>query len=334
MYIKEDILSNNVTNLLIKRDDAEEEPVDITGNSSTVVATRLCIIVIVLSWYVYGKYGFLSFLGLKRYKNYNFLFPLTAALFAFVNNTNDLIHYVYHPDNCYPFYAFFVASATLNWAPISWLQAYRLILIAKIYLSKKATICVSIISIFLSCVYCAFYFCNLSIFDYTKSDIMGCGVTNPGTYTYYVMISDIADSIYAFGALTILIFRSIRNLKELNTRNEKLNDLVGQGVLELLIIAFAKIVIYPMIALTSYIPAFDIFWDILSIVVIICAYNLVYFPYEHSNEKKNKSFRKSIFNAIDSSISRTVTGTTSNGKHSSISTNSENYPKYTKTEPV
>jgi len=279
MYIREEVASN-FTSFFVKREDEDEKP-DITGNSSTVVATRLCIIVIVLSWYVYGKYALLSLIGLKRYKNYNFLFPLAAALFAFVNNTNDLINYIYHPQDCYPFYAFFVASATLNWAPISWLQAYRLILIAKIYLQKKGTIFVSIIAVCLSCVYCAFYFCNLSIFSYTKSDIMGCAVTNPGTYTYYVMISDIVDSVYASGALIVLIFRSIKNLRELNTRNEKLNDLVGQGVLELLIIAIAKIVIYPMIALTSYIPAFDIFWDILSIIVIICAYNLVYFPYEH-----------------------------------------------------
>ncbi|ORX69318.1 hypothetical protein BCR32DRAFT_272455 [Anaeromyces robustus] len=276
---------------------------DMTGNSNQTVATRMGIIVIVLSWYVYGKYGLLSFIGLKRHKNFNFLFPMTASLFAFVNNTNDLINFVYHPSTCKPFYIMFVASATLNWAPISWLQAYRLALIAKIYLRKRGFLLVTFTTATLSITYCVFYFCNLHIFDFTQSDIMGCAVTNPGTYSYYVMVSDIVDSTFAFIALIALIFKSVKNLKELNTRNEKLNDLLGQGVFELIIIALAKIAIYPLIALTSKIPALDVFWDILSIIVIICGYNLVNFPYEHCKQDSKQSIiRKNLFNLIDSTI--------------------------------
>jgi len=336
MYIpqvEEGNVLNDSLKLLVKREEEKTEEIDITGNDKSVVATRLVIIVIVLSWYIYGKYALLSLIGLKRHKNFNFLFSFTAALFAFVNNTNDIIHYVYHPTNCHPFYSIFVGSATLNWAPISWLQAYRLIVISKIYLRKKSCIAVSVISICLSCIYCSFYFCNLSIFDYEDSKIMGCAVTNPGTYTYYVMFSDIADSVFAFGALTFLIFRSVRNLKELNTRNERLNDLVGQGVLELLIIAFAKIIIYPMIALTSYIPAFDIFWDILSIVVIICAYNLVNFPYEHCDEYRY-SFRRGVFGLLESSVNHSQNGTSSRYSVSGSNSQTNYTPKLTKTEPA
>jgi len=287
MYINNTVVEG-VVNALIKRQDDDNDDTEIAYcfdekevNSAQTIATRLVLIGVVLSTYLYGKYALLSFIGLRRHKNYNFLFSFTAALFAFGNNVNDLVNYVYQPKSCKTFWILFTISATLNWAPISWLQAYRLAVISNIYLPKKGFLIVTSITVTLSCIYCAFYFCNLSIFSYTENKIMGCGVTNPGTYSYYVMVSDIVDSAFAFTAICTLIYRSIKGLKELNTRNQKLNDLVSQGVLELLIITLAKIIIYPLIALTSYMPALDVFWDVLSVIVIICGYNLVAFPYTH-----------------------------------------------------
>lgn len=314
MYIKfnaVDNVVNNVVESLIKR---EEEPSDEDDENSTMaVATRISTIFVVISWYIYGKYAILCTRGLIRHKNFNFLFPLGATLFAFANNTNDIANYIYHPSNCYLFYLFFVGSATLNWAPISWLQAYRLALIAKIYLKKIVAIIIISLAVIFSTIYCTFYFLNLSLFDYTKTAALGCGVTNPGKWTPYIMISDIADSVFSLASICIIVFKSINHLKELNTRNEKLNDLVGQGVVELFVIGLAKIIIYPLIHLTSSIPGLDVFWDVLSIIVIISAYNLVNFPYEHSDKSgKNRiSLRKTVFRFIDT-IGGTGVGSSNN----------------------
>jgi len=310
MFIKTDVIEN-FSESLIKRDE-ELDVVGVTNetnvideeNSTMLVATRISTIIVIISWYVYGKYAFFCLRGLIRHKNFNFLFPLAATLFAFINNTNDIGNYIYHQSNCYSFWVTFMFSATLNWAPISWLQAYRLALISKIYLSKFVSMIIIGMAIILSSIYCTYYFLNLSLFDYSKSDTLGCGVTNPGTWTPYVMVSDIADSVFSLASICIIVFKSINHLKELNTRNEKLNDLVGQGIIELFIIALAKITIYPLIHYTSKIPGLDVFWDVLSMIVIISAYKLVNFPYEHSdNSKKGRhNLRKNVFNFIDTSI--------------------------------
>jgi len=300
MYIKIDA-TENFSESLVRRD---EEPLTTDDNTTSVIATRISTIVVILSWYIYGKYAYFCLRGLIRHKNFNFLFPLAATLFAFANNTNDIANYIYHQFDCYPFWLIFVASATLNWAPISWLQAYRLALIAKIYLPKFTAFIIITLAVIFSSIYCTFYFLNLSLFDYTKTDAIGCAVTNPGTWTPYIMVSDIADSVFSLASICIIVFKSINHLKELNTRNEKLNDLVGQGIIELFIIAIAKIVIYPLIHYTSAIPGLDVFWDVLSIIVIISAYKLVNFPYEHAdNSKKGRhNLRKNVFNFIDTNI--------------------------------
>eukprot|EP00833_Pecoramyces_ruminatium_P003273 jgi/Orpsp1_1/1177305/evm.model.c7180000060890.1 len=300
MYINIDV-SENISEFLIKRD---EKSLSNNDNSTNVIATRVSIIVVILSWYIYGKYAYFCLRGLIKHKNFNFLFPLAATLFAFVNNTNDVANYIYHQSDCYQFWLIFVGSATLNWAPISWLQAYRLALIAKIYLPKFTAFIIISLAIIFSSIYCSYYFLNLSLFDYTKTDAIGCAVTNPGTWTPYIMVSDIADSVFSLASICIIVFKSINHLKELNTRNEKLNDLVGQGIVELFIIAIAKIIIYPLIQLTSSIPGLDVFWDVLSIIVIISAYNLVNFPYEHSDNsnKSRHNLRKNVFNFIDTNI--------------------------------
>jgi len=160
---------------------------------------------------------------------------------------------------------------------------------------------------------------------------MGCGVTNPGTYSFYVMVSDIVDSAFAFTAICTLIYRSIKGLKELNTRNQKLNDLVSQGVLELLIITLAKIIIYPLIALTSYMPALDIFWDVLSVTVIICGYNLVAFPYTHSSSKDGKGggITRNIFTFIETSVNYSFS--TSKGSNTGAGSCKDTTKSYNKT---
>jgi len=333
MYINYDMES--ISESLFKRDEELNDnastipnPNVEDDNSTQIVATRFSTIIVVLSWYIYGKYGIFCLRGLIRHKNYNFIFPLAATLFAFANNTNDIVNYVYHKSNCYPFWLIFVISATLNWAPISWLQAYRLALISKIYLSKIASIIITTMAIIFSSIYCTFYFLNLSLFDYTKTDVLGCGVTNPGTWTPFIMISDIVDSFFSLTSICIIVFKSINHLKELNTRNEKLNDLVGEGIVELFIIAVAKIVIYPLIHITSSVPGLDFFWDVLSIIVIISAYNLVNFPYEHSdiNRRGNRfSIRKNVFKFLDSTISHSASGSYSdNASNIRVNRNSDN----------
>jgi len=318
---------DEMINVMVRRNDTmdkvcvilEDDERICPDNSAQTVATRLVLIGVVLSTYLYGKYALLSFIGLRKHKNYNFLFSFTAAIFAFGNNVNDLVNYVFQPESCRTFWIIFTISATLNWAPISWLQAYRLAVISNIYLPKKGFLLVTSITVTLSCIYCAFYFCNLSIFSYTENKIMGCGVTNPGTYSYYVMVSDIVDSAFAFTAICTLIYRSIKGLKELNTRNQKLNDLVSQGVLELLIITLAKIIIYPLIALTSYMPALDVFWDVLSVIVIMCGYNLVAFPYTHSSNNKDAKaggITRNIFTFIETTVNYSFS-TTSKASQSS-----------------
>jgi len=317
------------------------QQINITDNASQTIATRIVLVGVALSWYIYGKYALLSFMGLKKYKNYNFLFPFTAAIFAFVNNFNDLVFYIYHPESeetCVNiFLRIFIGSATLNWAPISWLQAYRLAVISNIYLPKKGFIIVTCITVTLSCIYCTFYFCNLSLFSAKQSQIIGCGVTNPGTYSYYVMVSDIVDSAFAFSAIVTLIYRSIKGLRELNTRNQKLNDLVSQGVLELLIITLAKIIIYPLIALTSELPALDIFWDILSVIVIMCGYNLVNFPYAHSqshDNKKDGGITRNIFTFIETTVNYSFTTNSKGSGHLSTGSLKDTTKSYNKSEHV
>ncbi|OUM59728.1 hypothetical protein PIROE2DRAFT_63583 [Piromyces sp. E2] len=302
----EDIFLKNNTYIerIIVHDESNKYFDDI--NDQNIVGARLTIIIVILSWWFYGKYAFLSMRGLVRHKNFNFIFPFTAAIFAFVNNTNDIVHFIYHPKNCHPFWVIFTASGTLNWAPISWLQAYRLILIAKIYLSKKGYYFISLITIVFSATYCTFYFLNLNLFSSERNFTNGCAPTNPGTHTTSVMISDIVDSVFSIAMLCILVYRSINNLKEMNARNEKLNDLMGQGVIELIIIAVAKIAIYPIIISTTEKPGFDCFWDILSVIVIISAFKMVNFPYERSDFdlQRRNNLRKRVFNFIDTGVAK------------------------------
>jgi len=281
MYIKSNTIENFSESLVRRNEELNTIDDVVNENTTKLVATRISTIIVIISWYIYGKYAYFCLRGLIKYKNYNFLFPLAATLFAFVNNTNDIANYIYHQSDCYPFWVIFVGSATLNWAPISWLQAYRLALISKIYLSSLLYFIITSMAIILSSIYCTYYFLNLSLFDHAKSDTLGCGVTNPGTWTPYIMVSDIADSVFSLASICIIVLKSINHLKELNTRNEKLNDLVGQGIIELFIIALAKIILYPLIHYTSKVPGLDVFWDILSMIVIICAYKLVNFPYEN-----------------------------------------------------
>ncbi|ORX42554.1 hypothetical protein BCR36DRAFT_587130 [Piromyces finnis] len=275
-------------------------------NEKNFVGARLIMIIIILSWWLYGKYAYLCIRGLIRHKNFNFIFPFTAAIFAFANNTNDIFHFIYHPKNCHPFWIIFTASATLNWAPISWLQAYRLILIAKIYLSKKGYYFISFLAVAFSATYSTFYFLNLNAFNSERNFTNGCSPTNPGTYTRQVMIFDIIDSVFSIAMLCVLVYRSVKNLKEMNTRNERLNDLVGQGVIELIIIGIAKVIIYPIIIATSEKPGFDCFWDILSVIVIISAFKMVNFPYERNDfdKQRRNNLRKRVFNFIDSNVGK------------------------------
>jgi len=261
--------------LLGKRDSDKD-----INNSTETFAVRFILIGIIISCYIYFKYMIKSIIGFIHHKNFNFLFPLIAATFAFTNNANDIVHFLRHPEDCYLFYILFKVTATLNWAPISWLQTFRLSLISRIYLNKKKFIVITTLSVTFSLLYCLCYFLNLSEFDYATSEFMGCGVTNDSKYIYLVMAFDIIDSLFSLGSICIIIYNAIRNLRELNTKNEKLNNLVSEGILELIIITIAKIVIYPLISITSYQPSFDIFWDVLSVIVIYCSYRMVSFPYK------------------------------------------------------
>ncbi|ORY25969.1 hypothetical protein LY90DRAFT_513926 [Neocallimastix californiae] len=121
-----------------------------------LIASRFSFIVIILR--------------LIRYKNLNFLFPLTAALFTFSNNTNDAWNYIYHVENCSPFYYILKITDTLNWAPMSWLQVYRLVIISNINLPKRITSPIITLAILLNLTYYFCYFNNLN--NYKKIEIM------------------------------------------------------------------------------------------------------------------------------------------------------------------
>lgn len=259
---------------LIKRNNYEK-----IDNYENILALKIILIGIIISCYIYFKYMLKSAFGIIKHKNLNFLFPLIAASFAFANNSNDIFTFLYQPNDCYTFFVLFKFTATLNWAPISWLQTFRLSLISRIYLSKKKFLIITTLSTIFSFLYCLFYFLNLNEFNYTQNEFMNCGVVNDSKYIYYVMAFDIIDSVFSLGAITIIIYNAILNLRELNTKNEKLNNLVSEGILELIIITISKIIIYPLISITSYQPSFDIFWDILSVIVIYCSYRIVNFPY-------------------------------------------------------
>jgi len=292
-YIKRDITNITSINTSGTNDD----------NDLISMASRFSLIVIILSWYIYGKYSFLCLRGLIRHKNFNFLFPLTAALFAFSNNTNDIWNYIYHAKNCEPFFRIFIFTATLNWAPISWLQAYRLAVISNIYLPRRVSLPIITLAVVLSLTYCYCYFNNL--INFRKSEtVEGCALANGSPWSKRVMLSDLSDSIFSMASICIIIFKSIMHLKELNTKNEKLNNLVGQGIIELFVIALAKTVIYPFIIKFEEKPGFDFFWDILSIIVIISAFNLVNFPYEQSDIEKSRrnDLRRNVFKFFDSNI--------------------------------
>ncbi|KAL6599210.1 hypothetical protein U3516DRAFT_670543 [Neocallimastix sp. 'constans'] len=175
-----------------------------------LIASRFSFIVIILR--------------LIRYKNLNFLFPLTAALFTFSNNTNDAWNYIYHVENCSPFYYILKITDTLNWAPMSWLQVYRLVIISNINLPKRITSPIITLAILLNLTYYFCYFNNLNNYKKDRNND-GCIVSNPSLWLKRVMISDIFDSIFSMALICIIVFKSIMYLKELNTKNEKLNNL-------------------------------------------------------------------------------------------------------------
>jgi len=269
-------------------------------NSAEIISLRIISIGIIISCYIYFKYLFKSTTGLIEHRNLNYIFPLTSALFAFVNNANDIAHYIYHPKDCYIFYTIFRSSASLKWPPISWLQTFRLSLTSRIYLSKWKFYYVTIISIIFSTLYCLCYFLNLNQFTYTEVEFTGCGVANDSKYIYHVMAFDIIDSFFSLGAICVIIYNAVKNLRELNTKNEKLNNLVSEGLLELIVITLAKIIIYPLIAMTSYQPSFDVFWDILSVIVISCSYRMVNFPYQCN--PKEKCFGRKLFGYVETRV--------------------------------
>jgi len=283
------------------------------------VALRIISVGVIICCYIYGKYTIKSAYKFILHRNLNFIFPLVAGSFAFANNVNDIVHYIYHPEDCSIFFVIFKASSTLNWPPISWLKTYRLSLISKIYLRKRRFYFITIVSVIFSTLYCLCYFLNLGQYKYIKVELTGCGVTNDSKYIYHVMAFDIIDSIFSLGAICIIIYNAIINLRELNTKNEKLNNLVSEGILELIVITISKIVIYPLISITSYLPAFDVFWDILSVISINCSYRMVNFPYMSNCREKN--FGRKIFSFIGSKMKNIKTFISTNDSKSNISTN-------------
>jgi len=309
-----------IKNSLQKKNESKVFSID---NSTEIVALRIISVGVIISCYIYFKYTIKSAAGFIQHKNLNFLFPLVAAAFAFANNANDIFHYIYHPEDCYIFYSLFKASATLNWAPLSWLKTFRLSLISKIYLSKPKFYFITVISAILSTLYCVSYFLNLNQFSYELVEFTGCGVTNNSKYIYQVMAFDIVDSIFSLGAISIIIYNAIKSLRELNTKNEKLNNLVSEGIFELIIITIAKIIIYPLIAITSYQPSFDIFWDVLSVIIICFSYRMVNFPYQ--NNPKEKNLGRKFFSFVGSKVKSIKTMISTSTNNNDIDYNTFNF---------
>jgi len=253
---------------------------------------RIIMTFIVMSDFLYGWYLIKSFNKYLKTKDWRFFFPLVAALSAFMNNINDIIYFLFYEfsdNNCEFFLKMFKYTALFNWTPISWLQTFRLISFTKIFYNKKFYYMISAINIFLSGAYSISYYFNLFNFESLnlKEDtdrFMFCSVKQKEghDYTNYVMLSDVCDSAFSLGVLVFTAYMALDSVQHLKFHHAKIKRMVEEGLIQLIILTISKIVCYSVMyyLMKKNLMIVDIVWDILSVIVIICAYRLVNVRYK------------------------------------------------------
>ncbi|ORX79044.1 hypothetical protein BCR32DRAFT_328299 [Anaeromyces robustus] len=269
---------------------------EIKGNPP--VQSRIGMTSIIMSDCIYLWYLYKSVNKYIKTKDIKFLFTSVASLFAFLNNLNDIVSFLFSANSdCKKFFYVFIATATLNWTPISWLQTIRLMSITKVFYTRKTYKTISCITILLSLIYTASYYLNLTNYDYENISkqtdyFMYCTVKQQkyinGTvekdkyYTLYVMISDIVDSAFSFGILVLTTSMALENIKHLQFHHAKIKRMVEEGLFQFIVLTISKILIYPIIIYSTQnnLMIYDITWDFLSVIVIICSFRMVNVKYK------------------------------------------------------
>jgi len=247
---------------------------------SDLIVHKMEFIVLVISTTCYFYFVIRSISRIRSTGDYMFLFLLTAASFALMNNLSDIYYRImtplYETYNCNKFFiGFFKFSASLNWIPISWYQVLRLYYITYNYYMTNIRRMIFVLSITFSLIYSICYMLNLSQFYGNKDSFGGCVVSNTNRYGNFVEVSDIIDSCFSLIIVITTLFQSIRNLKQYKLRHHKIKAILDESIGSFVILLIAKVVCYSLIILNSGRPGGDIYWDGLSIIVLFCTYRLL-----------------------------------------------------------
>ncbi|ORX81502.1 hypothetical protein BCR32DRAFT_268245 [Anaeromyces robustus] len=260
--------------------------------------SRICITVIIMSDCLYLWYLMKSFNKYLKTRDWRYIFPIIASLFAFLNNMNDIYNFLFFEildGDCNFFLICFKITALFNWTPISWLQAYRLIIYTKLFYKKKTYYIISAINIILSGAYTISYYLNF--IQYTYEDIskktnrfMFCTVKQKSdVYTLYLMIFDVCDSAFSLGILVFTAYMALDSIQYLRYQYAKIKRMVEEGFIQLIVLTLSKIICYTLIfyLMKNESMVADVIWDILSVIVIGCSYRLVNVRYERVNYRKD-----------------------------------------------
>jgi len=254
------------------------------SNTTLFFYNKLVFIFLVISETIYFIYFIRCTTRFRTTKDWKFLFPLTAALFAFMNNFNDILHIIFAPtnptNNCQSlFLQVFKITALFNWTPISFVQILRLYHLTKGYYTPYWHRAITIISVSLSILYCTAYYYNLAGFNGSKNKFYGCSVynVNNGIRSYMIELTDTLDSSYSLVIIIISIKKALQESRHYKLRHQKLKALKDESMIIFIVLTVSKILIYSLIMAHKKDPGGDIYWDILSVIVIACSYRIVNF---------------------------------------------------------
>jgi len=262
--------------------------------------SRINMTVIIMSDCFYFWYFMKSFDKILKTKDWRFAFPLVAALFAFLNNLNDIFSFLFSESSysCEKvFIKIFKITALFNWTPISWLQAIRLMSFTKVFYKKYIFISITVINVLLSAGYTIYYYRNLINFEYKditnntdkfmfctvqQKDIIVNGRKSNDKFTKYVMIFDICDSTFSLGVLLLTTLMALDRTQHLKFHHAKIKRMVEEGLVQFIVLTISKIVCYSVMfqLMREKLMIVDIVWDILSVIVIICAFRLINVKYK------------------------------------------------------
>ncbi|ORX57284.1 hypothetical protein BCR36DRAFT_345375, partial [Piromyces finnis] len=289
-------------------DDSKIENIFLfTDKEFNLFLHKLEFIMLVFSTTCYFYFVIRSISRIRSTGDLKFLFLLTAAFFALMNNSSDIYYRIMTPlygaYNCNKFFlTFFKISASLNWVPISYYQVLRLYYITYNYYRKIVRNMIIIVSSSFSLIYSVCYFLNLKEFYGNKDSFGGCVVSNTNKYGNYIEVSDIIDSCFSLTIVISTLFQSIKNLKQYKLRHHKIKAILDESIGVFVVLLISKVVFYSLIMINSGRPGGDIFWDGLSVIVLFCTYRLLNITPKLNeklenkpiNEKFNKRFYKEL----------------------------------------